>query len=418
MKEREVAAVTPNVAGDIANQRPRAVREALLIVALLAACCGGGPLPSPARAPEEPPGDPEKGKALLAGYECNRCHQGAGLPEATVDRACFACHAKVVRGEIKGPNGEEARWRERVLDLTEVPSLTASRQRLRRAFVEGFLTEPFDLRPRLMPTMPRLPLTRAEVRHIAAYLTAPDDDGAMQGGDPARGRALVKQNGCASCHGFSGLPLLEGAAPVNIRAGPALAPDHRHTRVRSRPEEIVGWLRDPRKVKPDMVMAEYELSLDDARDIAAYLLGAALSPLPPYPTPPRLALPAREVGFDEVSAKVFLRTCWHCHGEPDDAAGDGGPGNTGGFGFKPRGVSLVSYASVLAGRLDDNDERHSLFEETDNQEPRLLRSLLARRQEEAGHPDPLLRGMPLGYPSLTPEDVQLVEAWIAQGRPR
>jgi hypothetical protein len=28
-----------------------------------------------------------------------------------------------------------------------------------------------------------------------------------------------------------------------------------------------------------------------------------------------------------------------------------------------------------------------------------------------------MRGMPLGYPSLTPEEIQLVESWVAQGRP-
>ena len=31
--------------------------------------------------------------------------------------------------------------------------------------------------------------------------------------------------------------------------------------------------------------------------------------------------------------------------------------------------------------------------------------------------DPSLRGMPLGLPSVTPEELQLVESWIAQGRP-
>ncbi len=29
--------------------------------------------------------------------------------------------------------------------------------------------------------------------------------------------------------------------------------------------------------------------------------------------------------------------------------------------------------------------------------------------------NPAVRGMPLGLPSLSPEDLQLVESWIAQG---
>jgi hypothetical protein len=68
--------------------------------------------------------------------------------------------------------------------------------------------------------------------------------------------------------------------------------------------------------------------------------------------------------------------------------------------------------------VDDKGERHSLFEKAADGAPRLLRALLNRREEEAGKVDPEIRGMPLGYPSLSPEDIQLVESWIAQGRPR
>jgi hypothetical protein len=174
-------------------------------------------------------------------------------------------------------------------------------------------------------------------------------------------------------------------------------------------------------VKPDTAMTEFNLPPDEARDIAAYILTAPLAPLAPLApatAPARLPVLERKVTYDEVSAKVFRRTCWHCHGEPDYAAGDGGPGNTGGFGFKARGINFVDYNSVQSGRLDDKDERHSLFEKAKDGTPRLLRALLARRDEEGGHPDEEIRGMPLGYPSLSPEDIQLVESWIAQGRPR
>ncbi len=41
--------------------------------------------------------------------------------------------------------------------------------------------------------------------------------------------------------------------------------------------------------------------------------------------------------------------------------------------------------------------------------------LLLRQREDASQTIEGTRGMPLGLPSLTPEDVQLVETWIAQG---
>ena len=145
------------------------------------------------------------------------------------------------------------------------------------------------------------------------------------------------------------------------------------------------------------------------------------TPLEPLPEPkaaPRLPVLDRRVSYDEVSQRVFRKTCWHCHGEPDYGIGDGGPGNTGGFGFKPRGLSLADYDGVASGYLDEHGERQSLFAAMPDGTPRLVASLLARRDEIAGRKNPALRGMPLGLPPLSPEDIQLVETWIAEGRPQ
>jgi len=376
--------------------------------------------------PEEPGGDPERGKALIAQFECNRCHEGTGLPVPKMDKQCFGCHVKILDGSFKGPKGAEARWHDRVLGLEHAPSLTAARSRFKRSFITRFVAEPWDLRPRLGPTMPRLAVSHEQARDIAAYLAAPVDPAQkpdLAGADPARGRKLMEIKACATCHTFTGVAPFPNALAVKpddrtLAAGIVLAPDLRFTRERLRPEALVAWVTSPKKVKPDTVMPDFELKPDEARDIVAYILGAELAPPEPRVVPARLPVLDRKVAYDEVSEKVFRRTCWHCHGEPDYAAGDGGPGNTGGLGFKGRGVSFVSYESVQAGRTDDKDERHSLFEKAADGTPRLVRSLLARRDEEAGHPDAQLRGMPLGYPSLTPEEIQLVETWVAQGRPR
>lgn len=374
---------------------------------------------------DDPPGDAEHGKALLEQFECNRCHEGTGLAAPKMDKQCFGCHVKILDGSFKGPKGAEARWHDRVVGLDQVPSLTATQKRFRRAFITGFLLQPFDLRPHLSPTMPRLPITREQARDIATYLAGADAPAKLDlsGADPARGRKLMETRACASCHAFTGVPALAGAAaaqldPKGIVAAIALAPDLRFTRERLRADALIAWVTSPKKIKPDTLMPDFDLPPADARDIAAYILTTGLAPAEPRAVPARLPVLDRKVTYDEVSEKVFRRTCWHCHGEPDYAAGDGGPGNTGGMGFKPRNINFVTYESVQAGRLDDDNERHSLFEKMADGTPRIVRSLLARRDEEAGHPDPLVRGMPLGYPSLSPEEIQLVETWIAQGRPR
>ncbi len=113
-----------------------------------------------------------------------------------------------------------------------------------------------------------------------------------------------------------------------------------------------------------------------------------------------------------MNGKVFSRTCHHCHTDADAAGGDGGPGNTGGFGFAPRGVSFSSHASILAGYLDESGRRRSLFEPLADGTPRL-----ARHAETRQAPDETVRGMPLGLPALSAEDIQLVETWVAEGKP-
>jgi hypothetical protein len=160
-----------------------------------------------------------------------------------------------------------------------------------------------------------------------------------------------------------------------------------------------------------------KLSLREARDIARYVMTAELAKETAPKLAPRLPLLERRVTYEEVSQKVFRKTCWHCHAEPDYGIGDGGPGNTGGFGFKPRGLSLADYEGIASGYVDDKGERQSVFALTKEGMPRLVGSLVARRDEMAGYSSPSIRGMPLGLPPLEPEEIQLVESWIAQGRP-
>jgi cytochrome c2 len=376
----------------------------------------------------QPRGDPERGHALAVRFECNRCHDGTGEAPAAFELQCFHCHQQILAGEFKPPKRQEKRWREGVSGLRDVPSLLASQKRLRPGFIERFLQDPIDLRPRLAPTMPRLGMTAAEARDVAAYFGASEDPkhaeaaAAIAKGDAARGRALIEAKGCPACHAFTGVPPLAGAGKIDagdrtLAPGMTLAPDFRYARERLEPDAVIAWLTSPKALKPDTAMPEFALAPGEIVDIAAYLLAAPLAPIDPPAAPARLPLLARKVGYDEVSAKVFRRTCWHCHGEPDYAAGDGGPGNTGGFGFKPRGVSLVDYGTVASGMIGDDGNRQSLFTPAKDGTPLLVAALLARREEEAGHPREGVRGMPLGFPSLSPEDVQLLESWIAQGRP-
>ena len=371
-------------------------------------------------------GNAERGHALVKEYECNRCHDGTGYEPMAREKHCFSCHQDILDNKFDAPAAHLAKWKKNVEHLRDAPSLAGSSKRYEPTWLASFLQKPTDLRPHLASSMPRLKLTDEQARDIAAYLTkerqaAPAED-PLAGANLAKGRKLLEQKGCGGCHTMTGVkPLPTQPQPETDkerRRAITLAPDLRFARERFPAQHLMDWLRDPTAIKPDTLMPKTLLTQAEARDLAAYLLKTPLQAAPKKPVPERLPILERKVTFDEVEEKVIGKTCRHCHSEPDIALGDGGPGNTGGFGFKPRKLNMGSYSTLLAGYVDDGGERTSVFSKTKGGTPRLVAALIARQQEEAGEINPEVRGMPLGLPALSPEEIQLVETWVAQGRRR
>ncbi len=367
-------------------------------------------------------GDAERGQRLVAEFECHRCHEGTGLAAPKLDQDCVRCHEQIATDKFRAPVSKLAKWKPHVMAYRDVPSLTALGSRVRPAWLMQYLLSPQDLRPHLAQTMPRLPLSREQARDITTYLTRGAPTSVVQAvpRDPthvARGRELMTTRGCVGCHEMSGaaLPSPASAQPAPRTLG--LAPDLRFARQRSEPSAIARWLADPLRIKHDSAMPSLSLSPEDARDLAAFVSFAELTPDRAPALPRRLPVLERRVGFDEVEEQVFAVTCRHCHTNAETAGGDGGPGNTGGFGFKPRKIDLSSYQGIQAGGLDAGGARVSLFTPTSDGTPRLVAALLARQRESVGQMSDEVRGMPLGLPPLSAEQIQLVESWVAQGRP-
>src|SRR5690606_7001226 len=262
----------------------------------------------------------------------------------------------------------------------------------------------------MLQTMPRLAISEQQAADIAAHLTKsaskPSSKDPLAGANLSKGRELVEQKGCGSCHLMSGAPAFmtkpdPKTADENTRRGQVLAPDLRYARDRFPVEFAIAWIKDPRSIKPDTRMPSTSLTNDEARDIAGYIFKTELTPFVPKPMPARLPKLERPVKYEEVFSKVLGKTCTHCHSNPDVARGDGGPGNTGGFGFKPRKLNVGSYSSLMSGMVDDQGERVSVFAPMADGTPRIVASLLARQAEEAGSPSKEVRGMPLSLPALS-----------------
>lgn len=383
-------------------------------------------------------GNPLRGRELIEVFECNRCHQ----PRMQVDgRNCLSCHTAIGEGRSvalpgRPDRGDLESWAARIQHYREVPSLHATGKLLRRDWIERFLLAPHDLRPRLSESMPRLALSEQDARDIANYLASAESvepyfaDRAiadwtkplgprMPAGDPRRGRRLFGDEGCSACHMFSGA--VEAPAVTADRLEERsllLAVDLRHTRDRFRPDRLVEWILEPRHHKVDAVMPALDLTYQEARDLAAFIMEEPLEEVVTE-TVARLPLSSRPVTFDEVNEALFSRTCVHCHDDSDlGVLGDGGPGNVGGFGFAAKRLSFASYEAIHAGWVDADGQRRSVFERTEDGTPRLVKVLLLRRDEEAGHHDSSMRGMPMSLPSVAPEVLQLVASWVAQGHPR
>lgn len=386
------------------------------------------PLLAPETAAVSPssPADAERGGTLVVSFECNRCHDGTGHPAMATERHCTHCHEDIETGRFGAGAAKIAEWRRSVAPYRYAPSLESMGGRFRREWIAHFLQNPEDLRPNLAATMPRLSISPGQAADLAAYLTRDDSMDHPQTpieGNLDHGRALMEAKGCGSCHAFTGAPPLPSVPVLTMgsdsqKKAIALAPDLRHARARFRSDKLVEWLLAPSSLKADTPMPSHSLTRQEATDIAAYVTRVALEAPSRPALPTHLPLLARPVTYREVEARVLGVTCRHCHGDPDVAGGDGGPGNTGGFGFPPRGLDLSTYRSAAAGVIRDDGQRHSLFERTVDGTPILVAALRARESEEAGQSVPGIRGMPLGLPAVSPEDVALVETWIAQGRPR
>jgi cytochrome c2 len=370
-------------------------------------------------------GDKERGKALVETFECTRCHVVSQHKPAARDKNCVTCHDDISRGAFPAPADAIHRWQKTVEPYVVNPSLASVGARFEPEWLFRFLLDPADLRPHLATSMPKLALSETDAADLVAHLTdgAAADTSEPPPGNASRGRELIDQKSCTTCHAFAGVPAfatLPNPKPTDEQQKRAvrLAPDLRFARERFRPAAMVAWLVDPKGTKADTLMPTHGLTPNDAADVTAYLYTAELTLPPPPPMPTRLPVLERRVEFQEVMDKVFGVTCRHCHSDPDASLGDGGPGNTGGFGFAPKGLDLATYRGVAAGYLDAKKERTSVFLPLEDGTPRLLAALLARQMEERGQRRSDVRGMPLGLPALTPEQIQLVESWIAQGRPR
>jgi cytochrome c2 len=92
----------------------------------------------------------------------------------------------------------------------------------------------------------------------------------IAGGDAERGKRILAQYACQSCHRIPGVTgsevdvgrPLDGLAKRRIIAG--VLPNSQ--------DNLIRWIRNPQAIDPDAAMPNLGVSEHDAQDISAYLL--------------------------------------------------------------------------------------------------------------------------------------------------
>jgi cytochrome c len=92
---------------------------------------------------------------------------------------------------------------------------------------------------------------------------------ASGGGDPDRGRQLIRQYGCGTCHE------IPGVAGATGTVGPPLAKVAMRSflagHLGNTPANLIRWIQHPQREEPGVAMPEMGVTDTDARDLAAYL---------------------------------------------------------------------------------------------------------------------------------------------------
>ena len=377
-----------------------------------------------------------QGKALVEKLQCSRCHATSGLAVAPAPRAvsCSGCHAWISATKYDSVEFERQherfpywdRYVENVESFLTVPDF-GSTSRLNEKWIARYVRDPYEVRPGQYERMLRAPVTEEESLAIAAFLKAsrPELTGVAAGAAAipvsmkpahiAEGAALVEKLQCGRCHAI-------GAFDRDATAG---APDLAHTRDRMTPADIAAFIANPNAFGASaaggrLAMPTFDLTPEQAARIRDYVVSFPIESELAAAVPTDLPLLTRTVAWEDVRSRVFGEICVHCHMTASKNAGEGGAGNTGGLGFAGKGLDLESWDAIAASTV--------LAPRAPGEEPPLIARLRIRAVEHARElagphvgesvpPTDATRGMPLALPALSPEDLQLIRSWVAQGAP-
>ena len=261
----------------------------------------------------------------------------------------FYLKADTLRVSISDIDGriEQLDYRARYLlqDIKKVgPSLKEARVKLRPEWLPNWVANPHDFRP--TTRMPNFRLTQDEVKAVSAFIWQSGVEGKLPvqpRGDAARGKESFDTRGCLGCHSIG-----EG----DSRTGGTFAANLTRVGEKTNYEYLVRWVHDPRErtrpycafekrdlteedyrkhakpfvfdlentkcpndghelqVEQMTVMPSLRLTVQEARDIATYLMTLKAGNASAYPAAPYLQDASMGAKGRDI---VQRRGCAGCH---------------------------------------------------------------------------------------------------------
>lgn len=108
-----------------------------------------------------------------------------------------------------------------------------------------------------------LPVLLADFAHAQLPVPAPHGIGVQ------RGKALLAQYQCGSCHAIPGVPGARGEVAQTLRAWGRRS--YIAGRLPNQPALLARWITNPQALVPGTAMPNMGVSPDDAQAMAAYL---------------------------------------------------------------------------------------------------------------------------------------------------
>lgn len=397
-----------------------------------------------------------EGRDLAIKYDCHDCHIFIEPSIRASRSSCVQCHL-LIRRYQNSPGRHDALLRDnnhffrncnRVRHIMRAPDLFSVGARVQAEWLRRYLDNPFDIRPHLADSMIQLNLPQRDIDTFVRYFRAvatlagrvPPEEAEARNEtelpEPSpelvkQGRKVFEEQKCHACHQFGNVRFGAQQGTASWEGGRAEAPNLRFARDRLIRRTAKEWIRDPTKVNPETRMPKFTLSEKEVEALVAFIFNGDLGdpPVDINKPRPRLKL-SKTPSWEEVNAAIFHNTCEHCHMTDRE----GGAGNLGAYGYRGPRLDLTSYARLRRGSLQADGTRLDILKPRPGSKVPVILERVYRRVEEnrrdliKPYRDPLTDlfkprkgyiapGMPLGHPSLTPEEIALLEAWIEGGAP-